>query len=230
MSLGTPYTIVGGSSAPGAGTSLQVSVSASSAAGDAIVVAAGSDTLAETVATITDSQGNSYAPVNSDYNQSTGIAVFAALGARALASGTDWIKASYSGSSGSHTLNGRGCSGVNVIVAVDKFTAGDGASGTAMSSGSTGALSQSSEWALAFSINGNSGGIPSSWTGGFTARDTEHATSNQYQTVADQVVSSAAALTASATIVSAHWAMVLVTLRAAVGTQAPFISQYNGMF
>lgn len=217
--LGTPYTLVSGTGAPNLSNTLQVTVEASTATGDAFVVGAGSDGSGVTVTGVTDSQGNAYTLAKSDYNQSDGLAVYVALNAKKLVSGVDWIKATFSGTAGAKTLNGRGCSGIATSGAVDVAIAADAASGTAMSVGPSAALAQGSEWAVAFSTNGNGGGQPTSWTGGFTAADTAHYSNNQYQTVADQVVTSTAALTAGATITSSKWAMVLVTLKAGGGTQ-----------
>jgi hypothetical protein len=81
------------------------------------------------------------------------------------------------------------------------------------------------EWAVVFAVNGNGGGIPSSWTGGFTAQDTAHAGTNQYQTVADQRPLSTTALTASATILVTKWAMTLITLTAATSPVYPLTAE-----
>jgi hypothetical protein len=217
----TPYTLGGASNAPATGTTIAFTLTHAVAAGDALAVSAGSDSLAETVTGITDSQGNTWTSAASDYNQSDGIAVFTCLNAKAMTT-SDTITATFSGSTGSHTIVGRGCNGIATGAAVDVAIVNDNAGSTSPSSGASGTLRQASEWAVAFLINANGGGSPTSWTGGFTAASTQHATSNQFHTVADQVVSATTALTAGATIVSAKWAMILVTFRA-----APYLAASN---
>ncbi len=209
----TPYTIGGAGIAPGS-SAVIFTVTTTTAAGDAIAVAASSNTFGETVTSITDSKGNTYFPIISDYQQQTGISAYAALNTKNLVAGTDWIEASFSGSSGSKVILARGC---NKVVSVDQNTANDAASGLFPTAGPTGTLDQSSEWAIAFLVNGNAGGFPGNWTGGFVPQFSELSSAgNQYLSVADQITSHTTALTAGASITSARWAMLVVTLNTGV--------------
>jgi hypothetical protein len=210
----TPYTLGGNSNAPTTGTTLAFTLTHAVAAGDALVVSAGSDSAGDMpVISVTDTQGNTWTQAKSDVNQTDAQTVFTCLNAKAMTT-SDVITATFSGTAGSKTLLGRGCAGIWTNAAVDVAIVADNPASAAPSSGASSALKQSSEWAVAFLINANGGGTPSAWTGGFTAALTEHATSNQFHTVADQVTSATTALTAAATIVSSKWCMVLVTLRA----------------
>ena len=107
----TPYTLGGASNAPGTSTTLQFTLGHAVADGDTLVVAAASDTLAETVTMITDSQANTYTQAASDYNQADGLAVFYCQDANPMTT-SDTITATFSGSTGSHTIVGRGCNGI----------------------------------------------------------------------------------------------------------------------
>lgn len=219
----TPYTLGGNSSAPSSGTTLSFTLTHAVAQGDALVVTAATDGGSETVTSLADSKGNTWTQIESD-NTQYGHSVFVCLNAVAMTT-SDTITATYSGAGGSHTIVGRGCPGVWTNAAVDVAISNSSAGSTSPSSGSSGTLRQSSEWAVASFVNANGGGTPSAFTGGFTAQLTEHATSNQYHTIADQTVSASTALTAGATITSAKWTVILVTLRAgpyvvASGSQA----------
>ena len=230
MALGTPYSVCGGSAAAGVAATLQVTVGTGitgalgTGQGHAIVVAVSGNTANSLPSAVTDSQGNAYALAVVDTNRIPSVGIWYALNAAPLVSGTDTITASFSGSSqtsGAKELIARACSGVMAANALDAAVSNDaGAVPPAVTSGSTGPLQQASEWAVAAITDQFAGGVPSSWTGGFTAVSTQGA--GPFLTLADQVVSSAAALTAGATIVSSKWECALITLQG-VGLLPPII-------
>lgn len=229
MDLGTPYTVCGGSAASGAGAALQVTASTSTRQGDALVAvfSGNSGSGLPTTSSLTDSQGNTWTNWVLDTTRSPSLGIYVALNCAPLVSGTDWVKGTASGSPGAKSLIVRACSGIAQVSAVDTHVVADASTGTGPSSGSSGALAQALEWAVAAIANGSGGGTPSSWTGGFTAALSE--SPGPITTLADQIVASTAALTAGATIVSSTWTCGLVTLKAAA-VPVPFLSQQSGMF
>jgi hypothetical protein len=218
MALGAPYTVCGAGAAAGF-SALQVTVTASTAAGQAIVVAAGGGGGSGNPAPtgVTDSQSNTYVQAVLDINRVPSAGIWVAVNTvPLLTSRSDWIQAAYAGTTGAGAKNliARACAGVMTANAVDIAISNDAGSGTAVSSGSSGGLAQSAEWAVAVISNAGTGGVPGSWTGGFTPLPSQG--TGPYLTLADQVVSSQAALTAGAVIATARWECLLVTLQAAV--------------
>jgi hypothetical protein len=214
VAIGVPYTVAAGNSGVKA-TSFTVSVTTTTQAGDALVASGAIN--AGTVTSVTDSKGNAWVlpPGASNVAVSPKVYVWVALNAAALVAGTDTITFHYSGAfSTGNDIIVRACSGVMSSGAVDVAINASGTSASP-SSGSTGTLGQASEWPLAALSSGNSGGTPTAWTGGFTALASQQNGGTEYLTVADQIVASTAALTAGATITSAPWSIVVVTLKAA---------------
>jgi hypothetical protein len=209
----TRYTL-GGNSAAGGATTITFTLTHAVASGDALLVAISSDSGGDTFVSVTDSHSQTWTQVTTDTNQSDIIAVYRCLNSAAMTT-SDTITGTFGGSTGSHAIVGVGCSGIATSSAVDISITNDSSGSSAPSSGTSAALAQASEYAAAFVVNGNGGGTPGSWTGGFTGQLTEHTTNHEWLTVADQVVTTKAALTAGASIASSKWAMVLVTLKAA---------------
>ena len=216
---GVPYAVCTTHAAAASAKTVTLAVATSTTGGDALVVIAANNTSGAATG-VTDTKGNTWAQVGSGANGSINGAVFAAIAGPGgsgptlrLVAGTDTITVTYPLSSGVQYIIVRGCSGVSGVNAADVSIDATGTS-TAPSSGSSGVLAQASEYAIAALINGNSGGVPSSWTGGFTALagGSAHVTSDPYLTVAEQTTSATTALTAGATVVSVIWVMLLVTL------------------
>ena len=221
-SPGVPYTVCVSTST--GSSSHAITVATGSTAGDAIVVSASSNS--GNINSCADSKGNKYVLGQSQSGVALAVSIFVATTAADGVSPTvalttsDTITVTFANSAAAQCVIARGCSGVSLVNPVD-VNIGAAATSTAPSSGSTGTLSQASEWAVAALADSNGGGSPTSWTGGFTARSTQHTGVTEWLTVADQTVSATTALTAGATIVSAQWCMALVTLQF-VATGASF--------
>ena len=213
-SPGVPYTVCVSTST--GSSSHAITVATGSTAGDAIVVSASSNS--GNINSCADSKGNKYVLGQSQSGVALAVSIFVATTAADGVSPTvalttsDTITVTFANSAAAQCVIARGCSGVSLVNPVD-VNIGAAATSAAPSSGSTGTLAQASEWAVAALADSNGGGSPTSWTGGFTARSTQHTGSTEWLTVADQTVAATTALTAGATIVSAQWCMALVTLQ-----------------
>jgi hypothetical protein len=133
MAIGTPYSLGSNTSGAGANT-LQMTVSATSAAGDAIIVGASvnSNSAATSPSACADSQGNQYTKVatsgsGAEYQGTLFIATESASGGPTtpLASGTDTITVTYTTSTAAtgHNVQAMGCSGIaqgSTAVSVDQ--------------------------------------------------------------------------------------------------------------
>lgn len=229
MAIGTPYSVCGGTGAAGAASTLQVN--AGSGIGGALGVSQGSAIVVALLGNsalglpngCTDSQNNSYSQVLLDTARTPSLGFYVALNATPLVvANGDWIKGSYSGTNGGKALIARACAGVMGNPALDGTSVHDAGSGTTATSNATSGLKQASEWAIAAISNGTAGGTPSAWTGGFAAVNTQGA--GPFLTLADQVVSSTAALTAGATLsLTTTWTCGVITLRAATPPPFPVI-------
>jgi hypothetical protein len=124
MAFGTPYSLGTASSGAGADT-LQMTVAATSAAGDAIIVGASinSTAAAASPSACADSQGNIYSLVvtsgtGAEYQGTLFVATKSSTGGPTtpLTSGTDTITVTYSTSTAAagHNLQAMGCSGIAV--------------------------------------------------------------------------------------------------------------------
>lgn len=213
-----PYSVCGGTSV--GVTPLQVTVG--SGISGATGVSAGSAMVAVACAQITgnaptgvsDSQSNTWTqtPLSVSFGGFT-IGMWVALNVTPLVSGTDWVKAVYTPGTGNNSLIVRAFPVTMTSNAFDAYSTGQGHN-TSPSTGATGPLQQQAEWAVAAIANGSGGGPPASWTGGFTAFATLG--TNPYLTVADQVTTSAAALTGGATVTTSNWVAGVVTIQLAV--------------
>ena len=228
MALGIPYKACGGNSATGSAT-LQITVTTTTVSGDCIAVWGTSN--GGTPTSVADSQGNTYAQVGSLVTNGSLLgAWFVALGAKPLAAGTDTITLTCSTTVGSKTLSAFGCSGAATASATDQTPTPTTGTSTTPSI-TSGTLAQAAELALAGLVSANGGGAVT-WGSSFTsppASDSEHNATAQFGSAAAITVSSAGALTASGTITSAAWGIVLVTLKAAA-LPVPYLTQNSGMF
>lgn len=124
MTIGTPYALASGNSAAGSNM-LQVTVAATSAAGDALIVAAAANTVASQSApsACQDSQGNVYTRmvttgINAEYQTSIFVATESSTGGPTtpLVNGVDTITITYTTSTAAtgHNLLAIGCPGLGV--------------------------------------------------------------------------------------------------------------------
>lgn len=197
--------------APAASTTLTVTVGSGAgtlqapATGDLIYITAG-NTGGRTVTSVIDSQGQSYPPVVTTTGGSLRTMTFALVNAKTLVSGTDTFSVTFSGTAVNGFVVVKGCDGVASATA-DK-TAGTNGTGTAPSSGSSGALSQSGELVTG-SIGAGSaaGGSPTGLSFGSGTATALTSASHGYYTEFDELVTATTAQTASGTLgTSAAWA------------------------
>lgn len=202
-----PYTVAYGSiAAPAA--SLTQTVIKSVGQGDAIHISALSNSPSTAAISVTDSQNNVYQMATNDTNRSPNLVTFVALDCNPLIQSVDTITVTYAGTATIKAMIARGCPGIASFMAIDQPITTDG-TGTSPSI-STPALGSNGEWAIASISNAIAGGTPSGWGGGFNPVTTVGP--GPFLTIADQVVSSTSALTASSTIGSGSWVMSIVTL------------------
>jgi hypothetical protein len=221
VALGTPYIVLATANAGGV-LSAAYPVTAATATGDALAVALAINS--GTVTGVTDSKGNTYTLPSGASNtaQSARAYCFVANTTTALTT-SDTITASYSTTGGTgNSIIVMGVSGaVSPASAAADIAINAASTSTAPAIGPSAALANASEYAVALISNGSGGGVPSGWSGGFTAQSSQAGGSGPHLTLADQVTASTAALSAGATIVSTNWCMVLLTLRAAASAALP---------
>src|ERR1700735_932911 len=223
MALGTPY-LIGSASQKAATATLVISVGSTAAgstgpghstvAGDPIVVGASIQST-ETITNVQDSQGNSYATfVNATAINST---MWVALNTTALVSGTDTITITYSGSTSlAQNAAAVGCSGVATASAVDITVQATGTSATP--SVASGTLAQAAELLVSYEADAFAGGAIT-WGGSWVIQaGSIKDLSNHFSSIATQVVSSTASVTATGSITSALWEILLISLKAATAT------------
>ena len=203
----------GTATAPSGGSAtLTVPIVNDVASGDTILVGILSGNAGVTVASVTDTAGNTYTQVLSNTTQPTAqLFVWEADGANALiANNGDQVFVTYSSNGtnqGAIVVGDNGVSGP-----ADKFVIASGSS-TAPSSGSSGTLAQAQEHATAFIVDAAGGGVPT-WGAGYSSGVLANIQANGTTrlSAAQQVVNATTALTASGTITSAAWAAAEVTM------------------
>lgn len=212
MPLGTPYAVGSGSTNANQAT-CPIPVSQATNAGDAIAVGASSNGTT-TPSSCADTQGNSYTLVKSNTGQFKS-AVFVAAGATAALSTSDTITVTYSAAStDSKNAGALGCSGVKSSGYLDANVI-NSSSGSTTPAAVTGQLSQFNELIVAWEDNASTGGNIA-WDSPLTAIVNPGPTgTNQYSSLAAAVVFNEASVTASGTIVSAKWDIILISLRGA---------------
>jgi hypothetical protein len=208
-SPGTPYTVGSATAASPATVTDVVTITHAVAAADTIAVVLGAN--ASVPNSVTDSKGNTYVQSLGN-NVSIDTYVFVCASAAFALTVSDTITVHWNISGGVHEIIIRGCSGLLASGTVDISITANGTS-AAPSAGPTATPASASEWVIAILHNGNGGGTPSAWGGGFTAVLTKQVGSGPFLTVADQVITAAAALTASATITSTTWCMGIISLQ-----------------
>jgi hypothetical protein len=219
MAIGTPYEIGTGTSILGVNT-VVIPVGHVTAAGDAIVVGASVNSTSETIPSCADSQSNKYVLVASHGTKYDGAMFIATAGSGGVnpttALGlTDTITVTYSSLSVTGKNCGAiGCSGIAVASLVDAAAEAENATGTSSPSVATGSLLLANELLCSWEDNGSAGGAIT-WSGSWspTIPGFEAASSNQWSSMATQVVSSTASVTATGTITSAAWAIMVISLR-----------------
>jgi len=211
---GTPYTVCSDVVASPAPLARIITVTHAVAVGDVMVALVGDS--GGNASSVTDSKGNTWALAGGDNATSLNVNVFTSRCTTALTT-SDTITIHNGFATGAEGTIIRGCSGLAASAWVDVITPNHGTS-AAPTSGSTGPLGQASEWCFALLGNANGGGSPTAWTGGFASVLTKQTGSTMYTTVAEQTTSATTALTAGATITSANWAMIVVTLKFAAVT------------
>ena len=192
-----PYLIATGGAATGLGTTLVVNVATASAANDVIFVAASTSGIAGTISGVTDTKGNTYAAINSDLTQLPTYQ-FETTGTTAALTTSDTITITYSSTAGTKEA---------IIVGIPGVTSGhDGpatpstvnSAGATSSSITSNTLSQANEVVMVVLSTGNQAAGPT-WGAGLTSVGVERQGSNQWLTVAYEVVASTSAVTATAT-------------------------------
>ena len=205
--VGVPYPVA--AVVQNASTSLAQFVNATGA-GDAIVVAACATAGAPTG--VTDTKGNAYAQAATFTANGMTVTVYVALAATALTGSlTDQVTVTFSSGAGANSWTAAGCPGITGSMALDVTVSGSGSS--AAPSLASGALSQPTELVVAILANaGGTGNLPS-WAAGWTAASAVATGATANLSIAAQAVSSAGSVTASASITSAAWDMIIISLR-----------------
>ena len=217
--LGTPYAAGSLSSAVSAAT-YSVPVSSPVAPGTPVVVFAGAAGATSATA-VSDSQGNTYALAASstanEYLQA--FLGTATVGLNPLA-GDTWTVTF--GSANAQQKNVIAVAAPGAAGAADVKVAANGSSVSPLASGTA---AVGNEVAIAAIQDANAGGAPAAWN--LTSLGTVSVSGQQYTSAAYGYVTADGAVTAGATITSAAWAAVLITLPVAAPValgpaQAPY--------
>jgi hypothetical protein len=194
--VSNPY-LIGTANAALGSTTLVLTPATPSAANDVIHVAANTNAIGQTITGVTDTKGNTYAVINSDTAQLPTYE-FETTGVTIGLSVSDTITITYSSTSGAKEAIAIGLPGVTPgHDSTGTPTPVDGA-GALASTITSGTLSQANEVVLAIVSTGNQSTGPA-FGSGFTALGSTHQGFNQWLTVGFLVVSSTAAVTATAT-------------------------------
>ena len=185
-------------------------------AGDAIIVGA-SASGTQTVSSVTDSAGNIYTEWNSSaaQNPTSGWIADASgnPGGPAPLGATGTITVVFNASTGTKIAGAVGCPGV-ADSPIDQNPTTTSNAGSTSPSITSGALTQPVEICVAIMTNGNAGGESMVWAAGWTSWfDLFAGAGGQVMSMATMTTASSSAVTASGTISSAKWCMLLVTLR-----------------
>lgn len=207
MPIGTP--VIAGTLASAANQAAYiVPVTVPVPPGTPVAVFAGANGAFAGAPTVRDSQGNTYTAAGSSTVNET-LQAFTATAAAGLnpLNGDTWTVTYATAGTQQKTIIAvmvPGAAATDIAVAADSSSTAPSVSGTATSG---------NEIALACIVNGNAGGSPSAFS--FTALGSLAPSGQQVMTVGFQPVTRAIGVTASATITSAPWAAVLVSLTAA---------------
>jgi hypothetical protein len=205
---GTPYLICGNSAASGGATSLTQTVNVNVPTEDCIWLGVLVSAAGVTVS-VTDSQNNVYSQFLADTTETSAqLYVFNVANAIPLTAAVDTITVKYSANTSVQAFVAVGDDNVSQP---DKAIIAHG-SGTAVSTGSSGTLSQAEEHAIVFICNAFAGGNPTygaPWNAEVLALQGAGTTAILSAAYTD--VTATTALTGTATIVSAAWTAALIT-------------------
>lgn len=209
----SPYLIGTNSQASGVSASIVASVATAAPVGDSVAVALGSSGGTDVVSVV-DSKGNTYAPVVAETGGTPRSHLYKSDLRTALLV-SDTITATFSSSANAFNIIAAGHpGGMDVDVTNHAF-------GTSTSPAATSAaLSSGYELAIGVVSDGNGGGSPT-WPAGWTVLSTQHNGSTQWTSAAYKATASTAAITASATIVSAAWTALVACFRPRRGWPLP---------
>ena len=219
---GVPYDVTSASNAAAGPATLTGTVGSGglgsphgTAAGDLVYVTVGYNGSSQTITSVTDSQSNTYAVQASATGQTNKCAIYTSLTTHALVASVDTISVNFANTNGGKTMNARGCSGVTSATA-DKTNTGNAGTGTAASSGSSGALSQANELVVGL-ISCPSTSTPAT---GPSFGTVETVANGNGLTEFDEIVTSTAAQTASATLsATTNWTAIIATFPYTTGGQ-----------
>jgi hypothetical protein len=228
-----PYLAGSNSHAAGGSTTLTTTVSANVANNDSILVMVLANVASVTVTVGPDSQGNVYTQTASQTSQATVQQfIWECDGANPLTSGVDTIPVTYSANTSVQAVV---IVGDNNVTAHDKTNNGSSSASTAVTTNASGVLSQAQEHALMFVVDAQAGGVPT-----YAAPWSSHVLTNldangtgPRLSVAYQVVNATTSLTGTATIVSAAWSAIILTMEMAIVSATPTFTngvQHDGYF
>jgi len=204
MPFGTPYLL--GSGTPAATAAIIVTVTTASLAGDIISVHIGqSSGSGETVASVTDSAGNSYGPITSQSTPQPAAFWQASTGTALPAGGT--VTVTFTGAASTKLIAVTGVPGGALL---DQVNPAGGTSATPSVS-TPAAMAAVPEIALATFCSANGGGSPA-LAAGWTSLALVHTGTTPYLQVAWKKTVSQAVITASETITSAAWGALITTI------------------
>jgi len=213
MSIGTPFLAAHAVAAAGS-TTLVASVSTSVAGGDGIAVWVTTNTSTNNISTVTDSQGNAYTPSTEITGTTLNGQWFVSANISPLVAGTDTITLTCTGTGGTKTVQAIACPGLALANVIDQHPVGTSGTSTAPSQ-TLPSGTANNELVLMGEANGNPGGaitLTSSFAGA-TVLDSQHTGSAQFSQVAANVLTTAAAQTASGTLsASTNWIVASISL------------------
>jgi hypothetical protein len=198
-----------GTNTPVASATATANITSPVAAGDTVIICCGSGgSTGVNVDLVSDTQGNVYNILQQCIN-SQGAWQFYCQAATALTT-SDSVTIAFSSATSVKDLAVIGVHGAATTgVLIDQVAQSSGSS--ASPSVSTAGLGSSSELAVVAFYNGSGGGAPS-LPGGWAQIAQVHSSGQAWITLAYQTLSSASAITASATITSTIWAAQVITL------------------
>ena len=225
-SAGTPYHI--GSSAPVTSTSQNaVTPVTATGHGDAIVVCTATTGTTAKVTSISDTASNTYSLVQRYAAGSFSVEMWLCAGSNALLQ-TGTITVFWSGAGTTHRVDVMGCPGVSAVAVADPGGSAE-ANGTSASpsTGATGSLQATGELAIAVAAYGSGGGTIT-WGNSYNSMASVQAGSTEFLATAWKSLATTSGTTASGTITSAPWTIMVATLTVPSGG-APFV-WYDGTY
>jgi hypothetical protein len=206
-----PYYVIGHATSVANASTVVITAAATTNPGDAVVVGCSTSSGSDTITGVTDSQMNSYISAVANSTEFTD-AIYVALNTTPLASGVDTITVTYSAADTSGKNAGAvGCMNIPASAVADVNTSAANA-GSVAPSVSSGTLSKANEFLVAW-VDSGSGSGAITWANPMIQQIPGfQATGDQWSSMAVLLVSSTNAITAAGSIVSAKWAMLLISL------------------